>query len=299
MQHITIIGGASIDSIIYLDEFPQPIPQTIHQCEFRETLGSTGSGKALNLCRLGFQTRLHAIIGDDSFGKMVRAHLQHPNLSFEYDFNQFGTERHTNLMTKKGERISIFTNNIEDEPAVDYEKFKPWITASDIVIVNLSNYARHTLPICKALGKKVWTDLHDYDGQNPFHQDFIEHANYVFLSSDNLPNYRQWMKKWVAEGKEWVVCTHGSAGATALDAEGNWYEEKALTHYALVDSNGAGDAFNAGFIYAYQQGKSMGDCLKYATIGGALCINSPEIFGVALSPEKLEEVFLKEYGKEA
>jgi len=290
MNKVLIIGGASIDAIIYLDDFPQPIPQTIHQCEFKETLGSTGSGKALNLCRLGFDTHLHAVIGDDRFGEQVKAALVHPQLKVNYDFNRVGTERHTNLMTKTGQRISIFTNPIEDEPLIDYDQFKPWIAESDIVMVNLSNYARNTLPICKALGKLIWTDLHDYDGSNPFHQDFIEYADYVFLSSDNLPNYREYMQKWVASGKKWVVCTHGSAGATALDAEGNWYEVAALTQYKLVDSNGAGDAFSAGFIYAFQQQKTMQECLHYATVAGALCIHSPEIYGEQLSEKELEDI---------
>ena len=295
MDKITIIGCVSVNAIIYLDEFPQPIPQTIHQCRYKEGIGSTGSGKALNLCRLGFDTRIHAVIGDDHFGEVAKQALQHPNIQFEYDLNSKGTERHTNILTSQGQRISIFTNTIEDEPDIDYQQFDAWIEESDVVIVNLSNYARNTLPICKRLGKAVWTDLHDYDGQNPFHQDFIEHADYIFLSSDNLPNYREFMKKWIADGKKWVVCTHGAGGASALDAAGNWYEEPALTHYKLIDSNGAGDAFSAGFIYAFQQGKSIAECLKYATIAGALCINSTEMYGENLSPEKMEEVYRKEY----
>lgn len=296
MKKVLIIGGVSIDSIIYLEDFPQPIPQTIHQCKFKETLGSTGSGKALNLCRLGFDTHLHAVIGEDLHGDMAKEALQHPHLKFNYDVNAQGTERHTNLMTKSGQRISIFTNTIEDEPQIDYNQFKPWIIDSDLVIVNLSNYARYTLPLCKGLGKKIWTDLHDYDGKNPFHQDFIEHADYIFLSSDNLPNYRYWMEKWIREGKEWIVCTHGAKGATLLDKNGHWYEEFALTQYALIDSNGAGDAFSAGFIYAFEQGKSLQNCLRYATIAGALCINSPEVFGKRLSPETLETTFQEAYG---
>ncbi|MGB0525019.1 MAG: carbohydrate kinase family protein [Flammeovirgaceae bacterium] len=296
MKKITIIGGASIDSIIYLEDFPQPEPQTIHQCEFKETIGSTGSGKALNLCRLNFDVRLHAVIGNDLYGRWIKDFLTHPNLSFEYDYNAFGTERHTNLMTKDGKRISIFTNNIDDEPQINYEKFGPWIAESDVVIVNLSNYSRNTLAICKELGKKVWVDLHDYDGINTFHQDYINYADYVFLSSDNLPNYKAWMQKWINEEKEWVVCTHGAAGATALDGAGKWYEQPALTHYELIDSNGAGDAFSAGFIYAFMQEKGMADCLKYATIAGALCIHSPEVFGTALSPATLEKTFTENYG---
>ena len=39
MKNIFIIGGASYNSVITLDEFPKAIPQTIHNCDFNETIG--------------------------------------------------------------------------------------------------------------------------------------------------------------------------------------------------------------------------------------------------------------------
>lgn len=45
---ILIIGGVSIDTIIQLDALPEPVPQTIWPNESYSSLGSTGTGKALN-----------------------------------------------------------------------------------------------------------------------------------------------------------------------------------------------------------------------------------------------------------
>ena len=69
MKNVFIAGGASFNSIIYLPDFPEPIPQTIHKCNYTETIGSTGSGKALNLAKLGFSVSLHAMLGDDRYGR--------------------------------------------------------------------------------------------------------------------------------------------------------------------------------------------------------------------------------------
>ena len=38
MKTVFTCGGASWNSVITLDEFPESIPQTIHHCEFDETL---------------------------------------------------------------------------------------------------------------------------------------------------------------------------------------------------------------------------------------------------------------------
>lgn len=57
MPHALVIGGVSFNTMVYLDTFPQPLPQTIFSTGFHETVGSTGAGKALNLRKLGFFVR--------------------------------------------------------------------------------------------------------------------------------------------------------------------------------------------------------------------------------------------------
>ncbi|NTW24899.1 MAG: carbohydrate kinase family protein [Lentimicrobium sp.] len=295
MKKVFIAGGVSIDSIIYLPEFPAPFPQTIHECRFNETIGSTGSGKALNLCRLGFDVNLHAMIGNDSYGRKAIEQLQHPNISFSYDISPDGTERHTNLMNANGERISIFTQNIPENPEIGYQQFIPMIREADFVVINLSGYSKKILPMVKEMGKPVWTDLHDYDGQNPWHSDFVKYSDYILLSSDNLPDYRPFMMQMMDEGKELVVVTHGKKGSTGLGKDGKWIEVEALTNFELVDSNGAGDAYFSGFLYGYSMGYNILKCMQTGSTAGALCINSPLLFHPELSPDAIESLCRKHF----
>jgi len=295
MKKVFIAGGVSIDSIIYLPEFPEPIPQTIHQCRFNETIGSTGSGKALNMCKLGFDIVLHAMIGNDSYGKFATEELKKKNLDFRCDFDSRGTERHTNIMNENGERISIFTNTITVQPGIDYKQFIPLIEEADYVVVNLSDYTKKILPMVKELGKPVWADLHDYDGKNPWHADYVKYADYVLLSSDNMTDYKPFMKKMIDEGKELVVVTHGKNGSTGLSKGGQWFDIEAITNFELVDSNGAGDAFFSGFLYGFNQGYELEKCMKYGTLVGGLCINSNKLYNNELSENLLKKLFDKYY----
>ena len=73
-----------------------------------DTVGSTGAGKALNLCRLGFDVTLHGVIGDDRYGDLIRKYFGGgKDLHFIYEINPKGSEQHTNLMDAEGRRISI------------------------------------------------------------------------------------------------------------------------------------------------------------------------------------------------
>ncbi len=286
-KKVFVMGGASYDAIITLPEFPKPVPATFHRSAFKETVGSTGSGKALNLCKLGFEVNFHALIGTDWFAEQVKTAMQQPNLHFWYWQDPAGTQRHVNIMNQHGERISIFVNNSSAEPDLDYAQFRPVIAEADYVILNVTNYSRFAIPLCKELGKPIWTDLHDYDGKNPYMDDFIEASDYIFLSSDNYPDYRIFMEKMITEGKELIVCTHGKKGATALTKAGEWLEVGTM-EVELLDSNGAGDAFFSGFLYGYSSGYETQKCLRLGSVSGGLCVTSPTLAHSELSESKLE-----------
>ena len=298
MKTIFIIGGASYNSVITLDEFPKAIPQTIHNCHFDETIGNTGAGKALTLSKLGFNTTFHSLIGNDVFGEKVQSYLQKPNLNFISDIDPNGTERHLNIMNRRGERISIFMNASSDTPKINYSKFEKQLKASDFVLINIANYCRNIIPICKELNKIIWTDLHDYDGKNEYHQDFINAANYIFLSSDNLSDYKPFMKQQITKGKELVVCTHAKGGATAYTKEKQWIEIPIIDSYKMINANGAGDSFFSGFLYGFSKGFNTEKCLRFATITAGLCIESPMITSNILSETLIENEYLKHYVSE-
>lgn len=295
MKKVFTCGGASWNSVITLEAFPENIPQTIHQCDFDETLGNTGAGKTLTLSRLNFNTTFHALLGNDLYAELVKKELDRPNINFITDEDSNGTERHVNIMNANGERISIFINPSSDEPNIEYTKFKVLIAQSDYAVINISNYCRYLLPICQQLEKEIWTDLHDYNVGNPYHQDFIDAADYIFLSSDNLPEYKQFMESMIGKGKKLVVCTHAKDGASALNSEGEWFDVPIIDSYKMVNTNGAGDSFFSGFLYAFDQGYNTLKCLKYATISGGLCIATNGLSHPEVNSELIEQEYQKHY----
>lgn len=293
MKKVLVLGGTTFDSIIYLENLPKPEPQTIHYAPINETMGSTGAGKALNLAKLNVETVLHSIIGEDLYGGKIIKALEKAGVNFIYDIDPKGTERHVNLMDQNGNRISIFVTQSSSDLQLDMPKIEELIKQCDIVVLNIIGYTKQLIPLIKKYKKPVWTDLHDYNCGNPYHEDYIEVADYIFVSSDNMPDYRNTMKKWMECGKELVVCTHGKNGATALTKEGKWIEVPIIEDYKFKDANGAGDSFFSGFLYGYLKGKTIDECLRFGTICAGLCITSSELSFEDLS----EELINSEYEK--
>lgn len=296
MPHALVIGGVSFNTMVYLDTFPQPLPQTIVSRGFHETIGSTGAGKALNLRRLGFDVTLQGVIGDDALGRRLIGELTAAGIEFLYDIDPRGTQRHLNLMDRAGQRMSIFLEPGSFEPAIDADRIVRRVDSSDYVLLNISNYCRTLIPLIRPHGKPIWCDLHDYDGHDPYYDDFIAAADVVLLSSNRLPGYRAFLERMIAQGKQLAICTHGSQGATALTGTGEWIETPAIPGYTLIDSNGAGDSFLAGFMYGRARGYTARQSLQLGALAGGLCITSTELAFPELSPALLEHEYLAAYG---
>lgn len=291
-MRVLIIGGVTYDTIIQLDSLPQPLPQTIFSKASYQAVGGTGAGKALNLAKLGFDVTLHGFIGDDDDGMLIRHEMAKNDVRFIYDIDPKGTEQHTNLMDKNGNRISIYTNSATFDPDFAPDDLMPEIQKCDVVVLNIINYCRYLIPFIKASRKEIWCDLHDYDGHNPYHQDFVQAADIVTFSSDKMADYKDFMQDCIWNGKKLAVCTHGKNGSTALSTDGQWIDTPAL-NYPLVDSNGAGDAFFAGLLYGMQAQSSVGRSLCYASVVGGLSVESKQLANENLS----EQLLLAEYHK--
>lgn len=284
---ILIIGGVSVDTIIHLDTLPESVPQTIWPNESYRTVGSTGAGKALNLSALGHPVTLHTLLGRDPEADLIRTALSQPGIELLAETTDTPTEQHVNLMDPHGGRISLFVQPAANPATVDWAPVVSAMAGCELAVVNILGYAKPALALAKNAAKPVWTDLHDYDGQNPHHQPFIDATDVIFLSSDNLADYRGFMAKMIDEGKELVVCTHGADGATLLNRDGEWLEQPAFPVDRVRDTNGAGDAFFSGFLGGYLEGENLATCLKLGAACGALCVTSRSLAAENLSIQRL------------
>ncbi|MBI9009902.1 MAG: carbohydrate kinase family protein [Tenericutes bacterium] len=286
---VLVIGGASYDEIIHLDKFPEPAPKTIFARESYQTPGSTGLGKALAFKKLGYDVDFIAVIAKDTYGKNIEKALAKEKVNF-FPIYKDQTERHTNILNKLGQRISIFTAvpTYDEIKAVDYERL---IKGADIVVLNIKSYCKAFISLIKTHEKPVYCDLHDYDGTDEYYKEFIENSEYIFMSSERIHNFQVFMKDLKKKGKKWIVCTHGQKGSTALTSDK--FDTIPATKLEVVDTNGAGDNFFVGFVHGYLNDFNTEDSLLLGRILADSCIESKEIVNTELSLEYLNKKFLE------
>jgi acarbose 7IV-phosphotransferase len=275
-----VIGGVAWNTMVYLDELPLPRPGTIFARGSHETVGSSGAGKALNLSVLGADVTLWALVGDDEWGDRIRGVMADAGVALLRSPDPAGTMRHVNMMDAGGDRLSIFANSGTAETAVDVSVTERAAAEADLVAVTILPHCRQFLPMLQRLGSDVWVDIHDYDGVNPYHDDFIAAADHIQMSSIAMDDWRQFLEARVTAGAATAVCTHGAAGASGLTAADGWVDVPAVPVERIVDTNGAGDAFFAGFATAWLGGAGLAEALHRGTEVAAAAVQSP-----GLAPE--------------
>lgn len=129
-----------------------------------------------------------------------------------------------------------------------------------------------------------------------YHQDYLEAADYVFGSAEALPDPDRFGAELIAQGKKLVVLTRGVEGAVALSAAGERFEVASVRTLGMEDTNGAGDAFMAGYLHGHLQGRGVAECLELASLTAALCVASRELVHEELSPERLAALHERHFG---
>lgn len=298
MKKIFVAGGASYNNVVQLEEFPAASPATYHHCEYNEGIGSTGAGKSLNLAQLGFEINFHTLLGNDEYKQKVLKALDQKNIRVHFDIDPLGTERHINILNSKGQRISIFTNPISDDIQINIKTITPVIENCDLAIINIYNYCKQLLPICKSHGKSIWTDLHDYppdawcatnNASNAYYDAFIEYADVVFMSNEKIDDPESVLRHFISLGKEIAVCTLGAEGSMAMNQKGELIHSPACTDVHYRNSNGAGDAYSSGFLLGYLQRNDLETCVKLASIAAGKCVEHYSLCNPTLSPKDLSK----------
>ncbi|WP_322621484.1 adenosine kinase [Streptomyces acidicola] len=274
---VLVLGGAGVDTIVYVPELPLPFADSYMVPTIETRAGQTGDFLAAGVHALGLGTHHLDMIGDDHEGDLVRALHRERGIPLTAVPLPSGTRRAVNLVAPDGRRLSLYdSTRTRDADRLPEDTVRALATAARHVHVSLSHPCAHVLPLLRETGVTISTDLHDWDGVNPYHEPFALAADLVFVSVAALTDPERTMREIAGRGRaRVVVATAGADGAYQL-VDGELTHIPAVTPEArIIDSNGAGDAFAAGYLFGHLSGESPERCGLYGAIAGAHACTVP------------------------
>ena len=276
---VLVIGGAGVDTIVYVPELPLAYADSYLVPAIEQRAGQTGDGVALGLHALGLRVHHLDLLGDDHEGLLVRELHERHGVAFTAVAGRAGTKRAVNLVDPTGRRLSLYDiTRGADEDRFTAPVLAPLASAARHVHLSITHPGAHAIDELLACGATLSTDLHDWDGVNTYHEAFADAADLVFLSTTALDDHEATMRRILARGRaRAVIATAGAAGAYLLtrDQDTVAHVPVAPLPAPAVDSNGAGDAFVAGFLFGWLGGASTVESARYGAIAGAHACGVP------------------------
>ncbi|MEW2623138.1 adenosine kinase [Streptomyces sp. NPDC048106] len=287
---VLVLGGAGVDTVVHVPELPIPYADSyMIRPGIVTRAGQSGDFVALGVSALGLRTHHIDLVGADPEGDLVRALHRERGIPLTDVPSAAGTKRAVNLVGPDGRRLSLYDDTRSQESdRLPEDTLRALAAASRHAHVVITHPCSYALPVLREAGLTVSTDLHNWDGVNPYHEPFALAADLVFLSTTALADPEHTMRNIAARGRaRIVVATAGAEGAYLL-ADGELTLVPAVAPpEPVVDSNGAGDAFASAFLLGWLDGADPLRCARYGAIAGAHACTVPSTRADAIGRDEL------------
>jgi sugar/nucleoside kinase (ribokinase family) len=285
---VTIAGELNLDLILYgLPEQLAPERELLAD-RMMLTLGSSSAIVAHNLAALGSRVGFQSRIGDDPLGQIALERLQQGGVDASKVRRvsastttgltvilHHGTWR--NILTYAGTISELTWNDLDLEYLVDARHFH---LSSYYLQRTLRPRIGELLRLLKSKGLTISLDTND-DPDDLWDDDLLAVLPHVDVF---MPNEREICKIAGTDNRDAAIQKLGQLVpliVVKLGREGALAQRGAerivspSRRVEPVDTVGAGDSFDAGFLHQYVRGADLATCLASGNLAGALSTTRP------------------------
>jgi sugar/nucleoside kinase (ribokinase family) len=281
---VSVVGELNLDLIFYGLPGKLELEREYLAKDFSVTLGSSSAIFAHNFASLGNRVGFSSSMGNDPLGEIALRSLSESGADVSGVRKLAGKLTGVTVILPSGAQRYILTY-----PGTMFEMGLADLDLGYVLNarhLHLSSYYLHRalrpqtpelFRAAKAAGLTVSLDTND-DPEDLWADDLLEVLQYVDVL---LPNEREACKitraengpraaEILAEQVPLVVMKRGKEGAIAKQGKEEFRAEPLLVEAA--DTVGAGDSFDAGFVHQYIRGAKIEECLRFASLTGALSV---------------------------
>jgi sugar/nucleoside kinase (ribokinase family) len=279
---ISVVGELNLDLVLYGLPGRFELDREYLASNLNLTLGSSSAIFAHNFALLGNRVEFHSAVGDDPLGKLCLERLIESGVDVSPVRKFPGKQTGLTVILPQPQKRFILTYpgvmaemRFEDLDLARVFKAQHLHLSSYFLQKALRPRVGDLFRLAKEAGLSTSMDTND-DPDNRWDQDVLDVLPWLDVL---LPNEDEACRlariddpmralDFLTARTGLVVMKRGDKGAVAR--RGSETYEAPPTKVAAVDTIGAGDSFDAGFLHQFIRGSTIEDCLRYGNRTGAL-----------------------------
>ena len=303
---ITVVGSFAVGMTLRTLRMPV-FGETLIGSDFDMGPGGKGSNQAVCTAMLGADSYFVGIVGDDKLSEIATDLYAQKGVDITYLVKT--TKRATGvgfiILNERGENgiiLDMGANELMDAEFVDSADDQ--ITKSDIVMSVLE------LPVVAAarameLGKKHGTiTILNPAPATKLENEVLQNVDYLTpnetelrillgLAPDDSTPTTDLANLLCQRGVGNLIVTMGEQGALVMMEDG--FQQIPGIPVDIVDTTGAGDAFNSGLAVALAEGKELEEAVKFAACAGAIACTKLGVIPSFGDRTAVEELYKKSF----
>ncbi|WP_020528237.1 carbohydrate kinase family protein [Flexithrix dorotheae] len=307
---VIVVGELNVDLILNsIQGFPV-VGKEIIAKNMDLTLGSSSAIFASNISKLGAKTAIIGKVGKDLFGKLIISSLQESGVDVSLIIEDaFLTTGATVVLNVDEDRANLthpgaMDHLVFEDIGIEQLQRARHLHLSSVFLQNgLQKDVGRLFKLAKQLGLTTSFDMQwdpnekwelDLPGILPHVDIFLPNQTELLLATKStlLEEAIEKVKKWCKV----LVIKRGRKGSLVF-YNGKSRDMPPFLNEKVVDSIGAGDSFNAGFVWKYINQSPVEECQRFGNLTGAVSTTYPGGTTAFKNMEVFKQIALEKFGE--
>lgn len=280
---VVCFGALNVDQLYRVNKIANEDDES-YILGFKESSGGSASNTVMGLSRLGLKTGFIGKVSKDSAGKLLLENLKKEGVDTAgIILSEEGRSgKVLGFVDTKGQRALYVDPGVNDLIKIQ-EIHRDYISNSNIF--HLSSFVGGSKKAQESFLNEIPEDVvvsldpgRIYAERGiKYLKDILKHTNILLLNQKELKHLTGKINKTLEEQTK-ILLDHVDVIVVKMGDKGCYVTDGRESHFIksfktkCADTTGAGDAFNAGFLYGYIKGKNLKESCKIGNLVAACCI---------------------------
>ncbi len=285
MGKISVFGSFVVDLMFRVPKLPTK-GETLKAYTFKIGPGGKGGNQAVAARRAGAEVSMITKVGKDSFGEIGLDNFRKEgiNIQFVFQDDAYPTAVASIYVDDKtgDNQIVIEMGACERITAEEVELARENIESADVLITQLEANLDATEKAIDIANKQGVVVILNPAPAQSLSDELLKKIDILTpneteaeilcenIKVKNVSDAKEAAKQLLNRGVKTVILTLGEKGAYLFNKDTECYIEALKVD--VVDTTGAGDAYNGGLAAALAEGKDVIEAAKFANVVGALSV---------------------------